>query len=191
MCVCLCVQGSQWRTPLFLAWVVVKQKCQEDNILAAVSEEEQGQLTTLKWVSATSPLLGHQAHRQLPLWRLSSALSGLICLLGPCGLGLSPEARPLPAESLGSSLVPWPPQQKMPSPPGCLSAPQQQCVGKPKLWPSGETLLPPRLSQLPSTLPGGRSLTPSWGAGVLGCWGGGARSPGAVGARRTDVTDRG
>ena len=57
----------------FFTWVVVKQKCLEDNILESVSEEGQGQLETPEWVSAPFPPHGCQDRQQLP------SLGALLC----------------------------------------------------------------------------------------------------------------
>lgn len=67
-----------------VGWIMVKQKCQEDSILEAVAEECQGQLETLKWVSAALPH-GYQAHQQPPTLGLLFALLGLIFLPCLCG----------------------------------------------------------------------------------------------------------
>lgn len=82
---------------VFFTWVMIKQKCQEDNILEAVTEGCQGQLETLKWVSDTSPH-GYQAYQQRPCFE------ALLCSPRPY----------LPALPLwGASLVPQPFQQKV------------------------------------------------------------------------------
>lgn len=90
----------------YFTWVMVKQKRQEDSILAAVTEEWLGQLEALKWVCGPSP---HVRPASSPLFE------GLLCSPRPY-LSARPlwvwdtpqrspaphtsEARSLPAESL-------------------------------------------------------------------------------------------